>query len=214
MEPMTNHSQFCNRTRREFLWEMGAGFTGVALAGILQRDGFAFGSSTPAASPLTLKQSHFPAKAKSVIFLFMYGGPSQVDLFDYKPELQKRDGQSVNLEIRRGSIQQKIILGSKRAFKQHGQSGLWMSDCFPHLSQHADKLAVIKSLYADSFPPGSAMIQINSAQIIQAHPPLGAWMGYALVPANQNPPGFVVMLDPRGGPTSGAANWSSGYMPA
>src|SRR4051794_13396812 len=121
---MPINSQFCNRTRREFLWEMGGGFFGVALAGLLQRDNFAFGSPTSSANPLALKQSHFPAKAKSVIFLFMYGGPSAVDLFDYKPELQKRDGQTVNLEIRRGSIQQKTLLASQRSWKQHGQSGL------------------------------------------------------------------------------------------
>src|SRR5436305_1120090 len=111
---MNQRSQFCNRTRREFLWETGAGFTGLALSALLQKDNFAFGAQAPATTPLSLKPSHFPPKVKSVIFLFMYGGPSAVDLFDYKPDLQKRDGQSVNLEIRRGSIQQKIILGSKR----------------------------------------------------------------------------------------------------
>jgi uncharacterized protein DUF1501 len=213
---MSNNSQFCGRTRREFLWETGAGFTGVALSGLLQTDGF-FGKAAHAAAPtnsLTPRSTHFAPKAKAVIFLFMYGGPSQMDLFDYKPQLQKRDGQTVNLEIRRGSIQQKVILGSKRTFAQHGKSGLWISDALPHLSQHADKLAVIKSLYADSFAHGSAMIQMNSGRILQGHPALGAWMGYGLGTMNQNLPGFVVMLDPRGGPISGAANWSSGYMPA
>src|SRR6266566_3476463 len=124
---MANQSQFCGRTRREFLWEMGAGFTGVALSALLQRDGFAFGAPT-AINSLSPKPTHFPGKAKACIFLFMYGGPSQMDLFDYKPQLQKRDGQSVDLEIRRGSIQQKTILGSKRTFQQHGKSGLWISD--------------------------------------------------------------------------------------
>src|SRR5437868_12272908 len=157
---MPKHSQFCGRTRREFLWEMGGGFVGVALAGLLQRDGFAFGSPTPSANPLSLKQSHFPAKAKSVIFLFMYGGPSQMDLFDYKPELQKRDGKTVDLEIRRGSIQKQVLLASKHKFTQYGNSGQWCSDLFPHLSKHMDKLAVIKSLYADTFAHGSAMIQL------------------------------------------------------
>src|SRR6478672_4521850 len=128
---MNIRNQFCNRTRREFLWEMGGGFVGVALAGLLQRDGFAFGSPTSAANSLAPKNPHFPGKAKSVIFLFMYGGPSQMDLFDYKPELQARDGKTVNLEIRRGSIQEKTLLASKRSFRQHGQSGLWISDCFP-----------------------------------------------------------------------------------
>src|SRR5262245_35216241 len=149
---MTNRSQFCNRTRREFLWEMGGGFVGVALAGILQRDGFAFGAPpTSSSNPLALKNPHFPAKAKSVIFLFMYGGPSQMDLFDYKPELQSRDGKTVELEIRRGSMQKHTLLASRRTWGQYGQSGMWISDCFPHLAQHADKLAVIKSLCADSF---------------------------------------------------------------
>src|SRR5438445_1211882 len=181
---MSLGSQFCGRTRREFLWEMGGGFVGVALAGLLQRDGFTFGSPAPTSNPLAPRPSHFPGKAKSCIFLFMYGGPSQMDLFDYKPELQSRDGKTVDIEIRRGSIQKQTLLASKRSFRQHGKSGLWISDCFPHLSQHADKLAVIKSLYADSFAHGSAMIQMNSGRIIQGHPALGAWMGYGLGTAN------------------------------
>src|SRR5947207_14593456 len=126
---------------------MGAGFTGLALTGLLDGDGFftrQASAATPKLNPLQPRPAHFPAKAKSVIFLFMYGGPSQMDLFDYKPELQARDGKTVNLEIRRGSIQEKTLLASKRSFAQHGQSGLWISDCFPHLCQHADKLAVIK----------------------------------------------------------------------
>src|SRR6476659_1514347 len=211
------HQSPCIGSRREFLWQMGAGFAGVALTALLDGDGFFTNKALaegPLLAPLAPKSPHFPTKAKACIFLFMYGGPSQMDLFDYKPELQKRDGQSVNLEIRRGSIQSKILQASQRSWKQHGKSGLWISDCFPHLSQHADKLAVIKSLYADSFAHGSAMIQMNSGRILQGHPALGAWMGYGLGTANQNLPGFVVMLDPRGGPISGAANWSSGYMPA
>src|SRR5215212_9479693 len=196
---------------------MGAGFAGLALTALLDRDGFFVRNAlaeNPVDGRLAPKPPHFATKVKSCIFLFMYGGPSQMDMFDYKPELQKRDGQSVNLEIRRGSIQQKIILGSKRTFAQHGKSGLWISEALPHLTRHADKLAVIKSLYADSFAHGSAMIQMNSGRILQGHPALGAWMGYGLGTMNQNLPGFVVMLDPRGGPISGAANWSSGYMPA
>src|SRR5688572_13251425 len=105
---MNQHSQFCGRTRREFLWEMGGGFVGVALSAMLQRDGF-FASSAFAGAPapieaqinpLSPRKPHFPGKAKACIFLFMYGGPSQMDLFDYKPQLQKRDGQSIDIEIR------------------------------------------------------------------------------------------------------------------
>jgi hypothetical protein len=144
----------------------------------------------------------------------MYGGPSQVDTFDYKPELQRRDGQTVQIEMRRRSVQPQRLLASRRRFRRHGQSGQWCSDAFPLLAGHMDELCVVKSLYADTFAHGSAMIQLNTGRIIQGSPSLGSWLNYGLGTANQNLPGYVVMLDPRGGPISGAANWSSGFMPA
>jgi len=160
------------------------------------------------------QEPKLPSKAKSVIFLFMFGGPSQVDLFDYKPELQKRDGQSIQNEFRRGSKTQAVLQASLRNFAQHGSSGLWCSDAFPNIAKHMDKLAMVKSLTSDSFAHGSALLQINCGRILQGHPSLGSWVNYGLGSVNQNLPGFVVMLDPRGGPTSGAPNWSNGYMPA
>jgi hypothetical protein len=207
----------CAGSRRQFLWEMGAGFTGLALSALLQEEGFfarhAFAAGA-LANPLAPHQPHFPGKAKACIFLFMYGGPSQMDLFDYKPELQKRDGQSVKMEIRRRDVKPSTLLASKRQFKQCGDSGLWCCDLLPRLSQHMDKLAIIKSLYADSFAHGSAMIQMNSGRVIQGYPSVGSWLSYGLGSENKNLPGYVVMLDPRGGPISGSANWSSGFMPA
>ncbi|MEO8425693.1 MAG: DUF1501 domain-containing protein [Verrucomicrobiota bacterium] len=211
----------CCGSRREFLWQMGAGFTGLALTALLDKDGFftrnavaSPNTSRDASNLMSPKPAHFPTKAKSCIFLFMYGGPSQMDLFDYKPELQKRDGQTVNMEIRRRDVKESKLLGSKRKFERHGQSGLWCSDLMPHLARQMDKLAVIKSLYSDSFAHGSAMLQMNSGRIIQGYPSLGSWLGYGLGTTEENLPGYVVMLDPRGGPISGAANWSSGFMPA
>src|SRR6266446_5287806 len=118
------------------------------------------------------------------------------------------------MEIRRRDMQPSKLLASKRSFEQYGQSGLWCCDLLPNLAKKMDKLAVIKSLYADSFAHGSAMLQMNSGRIIQGHPSLGSWLSYGLGAMNQNLPGYVVMLDPRGGPISGAANWSSGFMPA
>jgi hypothetical protein len=157
-----------------------------------------------------------PAKAKRVIFLFMVGGPSQMDLFDYKPELERRHGQTVDYEKRRRDKTSSVILSfkNKKQWKQYGETGQWCSDALPQLSQHMDKLAVIKSLYTDSFAHGSALLQMNSGQFVQGHPAMGAWVHYALGTENADLPGFVVMHDPRGGPISGPANWTSGYMPA
>ena len=167
------------RPRRQFLWEAGAGFAGLALTSLLDGDGFftaRANASDIAANPLLPKPPHIPTKAKSCIFLFMFGGPSQVDLFDYKPELQKRDGQTIDNEFRRNTKTKATLQASRRTFQQHGRSGLWCSDAFPKIAQHMDKLAVVKSLYSDSFAHGSALLQMNSGRILQGHPSLGAWL--------------------------------------
>ena len=212
----------CPSSRREFLWQMGAGFAGLALTDLLSREsffsrsGFAAEASTRQGSPggQGKHEPHFAPRAKHVIFLFMYGGPSQVDSWDYKPELQKRHGTSIEIETRRRRVTQQTLLGSKSKFRQYGQAGLWGSDSFPHINQCLDEICVIKSLYADTFAHGSALIQMNSGRIVQGAPTLGSWLGYGLGSANENLPAYVVMLDPRGGPIAGAANWSSGFMPA
>ncbi|MCY2984102.1 MAG: DUF1501 domain-containing protein [Planctomycetota bacterium] len=211
---------FCGRTRREFLWESGAGFTSLGLTGMLSNSGF-FDSNVRAdeptfVNPLAPKEPHHPAKAKSVIFLFMYGGPSHMDTFDYKPELYKLDGQTIAVKTkgRGGSKDKGRVVGPKWNFKQYGQSGQWVSELFPHLSNHVDDIAFIKSMTADSPIHGSAMLMMNSGKLLSGSPCLGSWANYGLGSVNENLPGFVVMLDPKGGPISGAKNWSSGYMPA
>ncbi len=220
---MTDESgnQFCGRTRREFLWETGAKFTGLALTAMLAESGF-FQSpavASPAATafnPLAPKPPTMPAKAKSVIFLFMYGGPSHVDTFDYKPQLYKLDGKTIAVKTfgRSGKKNEGRVVGPKWKFKQYGQSGAWVSDLFPHLATCVDDIAFIHSMTADSPIHGSAMLQMNTGKILSGSPCLGSWTNYGLGSVNQNLPGFVVMLDPTGGPISGAKNWSSGYMPA
>jgi hypothetical protein len=216
-----NRHPSCTGTRREFLWEAGAGFAGLALTSLLDQDGFftkhGYGAEQRTNSyinPLIEKLPHFAPKAKRCIFLFMYGGPSQMDSWDYKPELQRLDGKSIDIEVRYRSIKKQALLGSKRKFARHGESGSWGSDAFPHINQHLDDICVIKSLYADTFAHGSGLIQMNSGRVIQGYPTIGSWLGYGLGTVNQNLPGYVVMLDPRGGPIAGAANWSSGFMPA
>ena len=190
--------------RRDLLRGLAGGAVGMGLAGQLATAGYFGGAPIP----------RLQAKAKRVIFLFMVGGPSQMDLFDYKPELQRRDGQSVEYEKRRRDKTSSVLVGSQRKFEQYGETGQWCSDAFRYMPEHMDKLAVIKSLYTDSFAHGSALLQMNSGQFVQGHPSMGSWIHYALGSENPNLPGFVVMHDPRGGPISGAANWTSGYMPA
>ncbi len=213
-----NPAEHLFQPRRHFLRDLGAGFAGLALSSLLDADGFfsprAHAAGVPVPDPLLPRSPHRPVRAKSCIFLFMFGGPSQLDLFDYKPELQRRDGQTIDNEFRRNTKTKAVLQASRRTFRQHGQSGLWCSDAFPHLSRHMDKMAVVKSLYSDSFAHGSALLQMNSGRILQGHPSVGAWLSYGLGTVNQNLPAYVVMLDPRGGPTTGAPNWSSGYMPA
>ncbi|MBL8731240.1 MAG: DUF1501 domain-containing protein [Planctomycetes bacterium] len=208
---------FCGRTRREFLWQAGAGFAGIGLVDALSRDG-AFGSDPAAASggPMAPKPPHFAARAKAVIFLFMYGGPSQVDTFDFKPRLYELDGKTIDIDTkgRGGSKRQGRVVGPKWAFRQYGQCGKHVSDLFPHLARCVDDLAFVHSMYAESPLHGSAMLMMNSGRILSGAPCLGSWVTYGLGTENQNLPGFCVMLDPTGGPISGAKNWSSGYMPA
>ena len=211
---------FCGRTRREFLWQVGGGFGAVALTGMLSRDGFPQAAAQDARSglvnPLAPKEPHFEGPAKSVIFLFMYGGPSHVDTFDYKPKLFELDGRTVEVKTkgRGGERNQGRIVGPKWNFRQYGQSGQWVSDLFPHLAECVDEIAFLKSMTADSPLHGSAMLMMNSGRIVSGSPCLGSWVNYALGTENENLPGFVVMLDSKGGPISGAKNWSSGFMPA
>ena len=213
---------FCRRTRREFLWEAGAGFTGLAMTGLLSLDCFFAGpaiaaeSGTKFGNPLAPKKAPLPAKAKSVIFLFMYGGPSHVDTFDYKPKLYPLDGKTIAVKTfgRGGHKNQGRVIGPKWKFKQYGQCGKWISDLFPHLATCVDDIAFLHSMTADSPIHGSAMLQMNTGKILSGSPCLGSWVNYGLGSVSENLPGFVVMLDPTGGPISGAKNWSSGYMPA
>src|SRR5436190_15624770 len=200
---MTAEHQFCRRTRREFLWETGAGFGAVALSGLMGNEFFARAQAGEAfVSPLAAKKPHFAAKAKSVIFLFMYGGPSHIDTFDYKPDMYALDGKTIAVKTkgRGGSKNEGRIVGPKWKFKQYGESGLWVSELFPHLAKHVDKIAFLKSMTADSPIHGSAMLMMNSGKLLSGSPCLGSWVNYGLGDPNANLPGFVVMLDPTGGP--------------
>lgn len=222
MKTVKPQNTFCGRTRRDFLHTIGGGFTSLALAGLLEKDGFfssqlvAADGKTPWKSPLEPKQPHFPGKAKHVIFLFMYGGPSHVDTFDHKPKLYPLDGKTVDVKTfgRGGHKKQGRVVGPKWTFKQYGQCGKAVSALFPNLARHVDDIAFIHSMTADSPIHGSAMLMMNSGHLLSGRPSLGSWVNYGLGTVNQDLPGYVVMLDKTGGPISGAKNWTSGYMPA
>ncbi len=201
---------------------MGGGFTSLALTGMLAKDGYlkqqalAADGQTDWQSPMQPRMAHQVAKAKHVIFLFMYGGPSHMDTFDYKPELYPLDGKTIDVKTfgRGGHKNQGRVVGPKWGFKPYGQTGKMVSDLFPNVAQHVDDIAFIHSMTADSPIHGSAMLMMNSGQILSGRPSLGSWVNYGLGTVNQNLPGYVVMLDQSGGPISGAKNWTSGYMPA
>ena len=211
---------FCRRTRREFLWQAGGGFTGLALAGMLDNRFLAAqevqADGTPWTNPLAVKPPHFAPQAKSVIFLFMYGGPSHIDTFDYKPKMYGMDGKTIDVKTfgRGGHKSGGRIVEPRWKFKRYGECGKWVSDLFPNVGQCVDDIAFIHSMTADSPIHGSAMLQMNAGKIQSGNPCLGSWVNYGLGSENENLPGFVVMLDGKGGPISGPKNWSSGYMPA
>lgn len=217
----------CGLSRREWVWQMGGGCAGLALTALLDQDGF-FGriataaegvgrGVTSAAGPLAPKPPHFAARAKSVIFLLMNGGPSQVDTFDPKPVLEKYAGQPLPADkkfINSGGRKIGYLTPSFRKFRPGGKSGLMISDFFAGVREHADKLAVIRSCHTDSHAHGSALVAMNTGKTFIGRPSLGSWAVYGLGAENQSLPGYVVILDKRGGPISGQPNWSSGFMPS
>ncbi len=219
---MKKTPSFCGQLkRREFIHSVGAGFPALALTGMLSESGF-FQSAKAASpsqrfkNPLEEKPSQIGGKAKNVIFLFMYGGPSHIDTFDYKPQMYGMDGKTIDVKTfgRGGKKNQGRIVEPKWKFKQHGQCGKYVSTLFPHVGSCVDDIAFIHSMMADSPIHGSALLNMNCGSLISGKPSLGSWINYGLGSVNENLPGYVVMLDQHGGPISGAKNWTSGFMPA
>ena len=215
----------CGRTRREFLWEVGGGFAGLALIDLLSSDGLlatsaAAAQNYDAQNPLAERAPHFPAKAKRVVFLFMNGGPSHVDTFDPKPELDRHHGRKYSGDAKVGSNGRPIghLMKSPFPFKQHGQSGLPISSLFPHTSKHADDLCVIRSMHSDTAAHASGCLQMNSGSIFIGKPSLGSWLSYGLGSMNQNLPSFVVLTSSWTGRQEAQALysrlWGNGFLPS
>lgn len=203
-----NSPQSSILTRREMLLTSGTGFGALALASMLPNSVFA--------NPAQL--SHIAPRAKSVIFLFMEGGPSHIDLFDPKPELTRLAGQPLPPGYKRvvtamGEINSPL-LASKRKWKQYGESGTWVSDWIPHIAECVDDLAVIRSCWTNGINHSGGVCQMNTGTPLAGRPSLGAWVNYGLGTENQNLPAFVVMTDNKSQVTNGPRNWGTGFMPS
>ena len=205
------------RTRRDFLMSAGSGLGAIALSHLLEGSGFfAKAEAAVAENPLAPKRPHHPPTAKSVIWLFMEGGPSHLDLFDPKPTLDKLAGQpmpeSFGRPLTAMGTASNTIMPTKRTWKQHGQSGLWVSDWYPHIAEHVDDLAVIRSCQADGLNHVGSVSQMNTGSILAGRPSLGSWVTYGLGTANESLPTFVILTDNRN-VIGGAKTWSSGFLP-
>jgi hypothetical protein len=196
-------------SRRDMLKQAGCGFGYLALAGLLGQNTAAHASgmgNSTYTSPLAPKNPHFAAKAKRVIFLFMQGGPSHLDTFDYKPKLQADDGKPF------GGNGGNRLYGSPFKFRQHGKAGLWVSDLFPSVAQHADDLCVLKGMHTDNPAHPQATIQLHTGSATFVRPSVGSWVLYGLGTENQNLPGFIT-INPTSG-LGGAQNYGSAFLPA
>jgi hypothetical protein len=210
-------------SRRDFLERVGNGFGLLALAGLLEQQELLTSPSQAASSlaslnPLAPRPAHFPAKARSVIWLFMNGGPSQVDTWDYKPELEKRHGQELKgFDKNTGFFTDQVgpLMKSPFKFARHGQSGTWVSEIFPNMARHVDDMAFLYSCFTHTNNHSPALFEINTGMTRMGFPCMGAWVTYGLGTENQNLPGFIVMYDTlgRGLPKGHAQNWGTGFMP-
>jgi hypothetical protein len=205
------------RSRRDFLARAGGGLGLLALSDLMASEGRA--EKTIAHASGSLRKTHFHGTAKSVIWCFLDGGPSHIDLFDPKPQLTKLDGQPLPGGFQRpvtamGRTAFTPLLGSKRNFRRHGQSGLWVSDWYPHIASCVDDLSILKGCHADGLNHVGSVCQMNTGDILAGRPCLGSWALYGLGSATENLPGYVVLLDYPEDPPGGSRNWSTGFMPA
>jgi hypothetical protein len=206
--------------RREFLLQAGGGIGGLALAAMMADDRAKAGDDAPAtaSNPLAPRKPHFDPPARRIIWLFMHGGPSHVDLFDPKPDLIKYGGQplpeSFGPVMTRRKVAQNPLLPPVKPFAPRGDSGLEVSDFLPHLAERADELCVLRSCHGDSVNHPQSVYQMNTGSILMGKPSVGSWVAYGLGTENRNMPAFVVLPDPGGGLKGGPPAWGSGFLPA
>jgi hypothetical protein len=226
MNPVPNDpaSFLAAQTRRHFFSRCALGLGGIAMASMLNgRKAYgaeAASGLTPLPNPMAPRAGHFAPRAKNIIYLFMAGGPSQLDLFDYKPKLVELNGQPIPPSLIEGkrfafmdSSHGTKLLGTRREFRQHGQSGAWVSDLFPHTAKIVDDITLVHSCAADLFNHAPAKLFMNTGSGQFGRPSIGSWLTYGLGSESQNLPGFVVLQSGPRGPRGGAVNWGSGFLP-
>ncbi len=211
---MNNRRVVPSSSRREFLNASACGFGALALRALLQQPATGAISDTQAGqSPLAPKPTHFPPRAKRVIFLFMAGGPSQVDLYDYKPRLAQGSGEKLPYELppteATVGLDNTTLLGPVSGFTRRGQCGLHMSDLLPHTARHADDLCVLRAVHADSPNHPVAIRQLHTGNLFDVVPSMGSWLSYGLGTENQQLPSYITIL-----PSEGERNYSSAFLPA
>jgi hypothetical protein len=208
-----------HQTRRQFLRRAGQFSLGaIALEALLPR-GMGAVNPISATDPMVSRPPHFAPKVKRIIYLHMSGGPPHLDLFDYKPELVKRDGQYAPDDFVKGkkfafTSGTPRLMGTPRSFKQYGAGGTWMSDAAPHFHSVADELCVINSMYTDQFNHAPAELLLFTGSPRQGRPSMGSWVTYGLGTANENLPGFVVLVSSGTQPSAGQAVWGTGFIPS
>ena len=220
IEPVSPPAGGRRLSRRALLQQAGGGLGWIAAATMLSPHGLlrAATHAGAALNPLASKPGHVPSRAKAIIWIFANGGPSQVDTFDYKPELARRDGQTLEgFDNKTGFFQDAVgpLMKSPFAWRQYGRSGTWVSDLFPHLSRQVDKMAFIHSCWTQSNNHSPALFMINTGATRMGFPCVGSWVTYGLGSESANLPSFVVMSDPlnRGLPKGNANNWGAGFLP-
>jgi hypothetical protein len=197
------HSQL---SRRQLLQTAGCGFGYLALASLATQQALA------ASDPLSPRKTHHPPRAKRIIFLFMHGGPSQVDTFDYKPRLERDDGKQLPFEPAKGTTVSRTLLKSPWKFRQYGECGHYVSDLFPHIATHVDELCFLSGMHTEGQSHGQAVLTLHTGVHNLTRPSMGSWIVYGLGTENQNLPGFITICPTRG--HGGALNYGSAFLPA
>jgi hypothetical protein len=219
---MDNTHPLLLQTRRHFFSQCGLGLGSLALSSLLSEGQEAPAAATPLVNPLAPKKPHFPAKAKSVIYLFMAGGPSQLELFDYKPRLQELNGKPIPdsfIKNKRFAFMDLFtkevpkLLGTKRKFARHGKCGAYVSECLPHTAGIVDDIAIVRSVATNVFNHAPAKIFVNTGSPQFGRPSMGAWVTYGIGSESKSLPGFVVLQSGPRGPRGGTLNWGSGFLP-